>query len=74
MAENSNTQDVNELGYSDGLELSKRLIYTTAIEQLGVIFGQHGATLIEDQLFKLLIEARARSIEAAEKFGFDAMK
>lgn len=74
MAENSNTQDVNQLGYADGLELSKRLIYTTAIEQLSAIFQLHGATLIEDQLFKLLIEAHARSIEDAEKFGFNAMK
>ena len=74
MAKNSNTQDVNQLGYMDGLELSKRLIYVTAIEQLGAIFSEHGATLIEDQLFKLLIEARARSLEESEIYGFKAMK
>lgn len=74
MVQNSNTYDVKKTGYSDGLQLSKRLIYATAIEQLGAIFEQHGANLIEDQLFKLLIEARARSLEEAEKFGFNAMK
>ncbi|WP_308924820.1 hypothetical protein [Janthinobacterium sp. J1-1] len=74
MVKNSNIQEMNQPNYNDGLELSKRLIYLTAIERLSAIFEQHGATLIEDQLFKLLIEARARSLEAAEEFGFKAMK
>lgn len=73
MAKNSITYDVKNLGYNDGLELHKRLIYTTAIEQLSAIFEQHGTTLLEDKVFKLLIEARARSLEEAEAFGYNAM-
>lgn len=69
----SNSNAVHQL-VNDGLELSKRLIYRTAMEQLQCIFAVHGASTKEDLLIKTLAEAFAESQSKCLEYGYCGMK
>lgn len=59
---------------AQGPELSKRLIYQTAMERLRAIYEQHGVSVKEDTLIKMLAEMIAESQERSLKYGFSKSK
>lgn len=68
-----NSNVVHQL-VNDGPELSKRLIYQTAMEQLQRIFEVYGVSAKEDLLIKTLAEAIAESQSKCIEYGYCVMK
>lgn len=57
-----------------GPELSKRLIYRTAMERLAAIYEEYGVSVKEDALIKMLAEMIAESHERSLEYGYSKSK